>query len=259
MSLIRALRLAESTPFARVIRRGFEWDPRLTKKDGKPAITGSKHAYVASTIPVVLLRDVKGVGSKGSIVEVKRGFARNVLVPNGDAVYGTLWENVDSFADPAIIRSQHVEASTTQIHQLPPFNWLNDVEVSCLRDTSPTNPQKLSEPFTVREFMEIISLQEEFDFLPSQLDFPSEGITLIGRYTIPATLQLSVGTLSYSIKLSIQDKAEVAVAERREAELREAMKIKRPEFVLGSSRLARGSQSGINGDETSDMTDSDSE
>jgi hypothetical protein len=32
------------------------------------------------------------------IVQVKRGFARNFLIPQGKAVYGTTWENIDRYA-----------------------------------------------------------------------------------------------------------------------------------------------------------------
>ena len=35
---------------------------------------------------VLLRNDIRGVGRRGDIVEVKKGFARNFLLPNGDAL-----------------------------------------------------------------------------------------------------------------------------------------------------------------------------
>jgi large subunit ribosomal protein L9 len=244
-------------------RRWFDWDPKVTRKDGKPAITGTKAAYVASKIPVVLTRDIDGLGNKGSIIEVKRGFARNVLVPNGDAVYGTLWENIDTYADPQESLKQQVEKENMATRQVVPFEWLNGVRLEFQRDTQENAPSKLRSAITIREVLSVLSAQEQVDFLPSQLDFPESGILSVGRHTLPITLHLSVGTFTYTIRLDVKDKAEVAAAERREAELREAMKMKRPEFVLGSSRLSgrnvMASDFGESGDDMDDEEGSSDE
>lgn len=42
-----------------------------------------------STIRVILLEDLPGRGKAGEEVEVKRGFARNYLIPQKKAVYNT--------------------------------------------------------------------------------------------------------------------------------------------------------------------------
>lgn len=81
-----------------LFQRAFSWDPKYTRLTGKPAITGSKSVFVSRHIPVVLLADVSGIGQVGSIVHVLRGYARTCLVPQGLAVYGTTWENIDAFA-----------------------------------------------------------------------------------------------------------------------------------------------------------------
>ena len=236
-------------------RRWFDWDPSVTRKDGKPAITGTKAAYVASHIPVVLTRDVDGLGLKGAIVEVKRGYARNVLVPRGDAVYGTLWENIDAFADPEVSKKQQVEKAQMSTNIVAPFDWLNAVKLEFLRDTIPGSTSKLSSPVSVHEVLTSLSSSEEIDILPSQISFPDSGIDTVGRHTIPVTLQLTVGTFTYNIKVEVKNQAEVAAAERRESELREAMKMKRPEFVLGSSRLSKSKQT--NNDDVEEDSDSD--
>ena len=43
---------------------------------------------------VILLEDVKGVGSIGEVIEVKRGFARNFLIANKKALYASK-ENIN--------------------------------------------------------------------------------------------------------------------------------------------------------------------
>jgi len=38
---------------------------------------------------IILTHDVKGLGHPGDIVEVKDGYARNFLIPRGDAINWT--------------------------------------------------------------------------------------------------------------------------------------------------------------------------
>ena len=38
---------------------------------------------------IILKKDVEGVGFKDDIVEVKNGFGRNFLIPNGSAILAT--------------------------------------------------------------------------------------------------------------------------------------------------------------------------
>ena len=215
-------------------RRWFDWDPNLTRKSGKPAITGTKAAYVASEIPVVLLRDVAGLGSKGAIVNVKRGYARNVLVPGGSAVFGTLWENIDAYADPEVTRKQGIANEAilqNQESSSVPFSWLNDVRIEFQREAD----ERGMVPLLLPEFLDAMSDREGIDLFPSQItNFPDSGFTTSGRFSVGITLQLTVGIFQYTVKVDLKDKAEVAAAERREAELLEAMKMKRPTFQLGS-------------------------
>lgn len=38
---------------------------------------------------IILLKDIKGLGEKGDMVEAKSGYARNFLLPKGDAIEAT--------------------------------------------------------------------------------------------------------------------------------------------------------------------------
>merc|ERR1719223_2009168 len=60
-------------------------------------MTGTKHVYVKNHIPVVLLETLRGLGMKGQIVHVKRGYARHQLIPKGRAVLGT-WEILEELS-----------------------------------------------------------------------------------------------------------------------------------------------------------------
>lgn len=253
--LCHVLRFGSKHASVSTQKRWFDWDPNVTKRDGKPAITGSKHLYVSAKIPVVLLRDVQGLGVKGSIVEVKRGYARNCLVPNGDAVYGTVWENIDAYADPTLAVKRDAEKGALSDKASVPFEWLNSVRLEFVRETV-VSSNLLIEPLRLSEVLVALSQQEQIDLLPSQVSFPKEGILTVGKFTIDITLELKVGTYKYTSRVDVKDKLELAAAERREADLREAMKISRPEFVLGNSRIGVGKHTDIG---TEDDEDSDSE
>jgi len=256
-------RRCPSTQSLLVTKRWFDWDPRVGRKEGKPAITGTQSVYVSAMIPVVLVRDIPGLGSKGEIIQVKRGFARNVLVPEGSAIYGTLWENIDTFADPRLLKEQKLEDRYESSVKVVPLNWINNLRLEFLRETTIDQGKGgagiLTEPVTMSDILNSLSSIHNVDFLPSHLSLPTTGIDRVGLHEIPVHLTLANSTHTYSIRVDVKDKAEVVAAERREAELREAMKLKRPDFVLGSSRFNEDVVSTDQTDETTDYDGLDNE
>ena len=57
----------------------------------------------------------------------RRGWARNLLVPSGLAVYGTLWENVDRFADPRVMNVAEATARAIEAEREGhPFDWIGE-------------------------------------------------------------------------------------------------------------------------------------
>lgn len=251
--------IASRSPSSALQVRFFDWDPKITKRDGKPAFTGTKYAYVAAKIPVVLVRDVPGLGVKGEIVEVKRGFARNVLVPKGDAVYGTIWQNIDAFADPELVNKQKVTKAGSDARTAAPFEWINAIRLEFLREVQTPGSSNLSEPVTVPEILKAVSEQEEIDLLPSQISMAADSLRRTGKHNVEVSLALQIGSFKYSFVVDIKDKAEVAAAERREAELKEAMKMKRPEFILGAVRAGKPSTAVDNAENDGQSNDSDSD
>ncbi|MGL1889034.1 MAG: 50S ribosomal protein L9 [Reichenbachiella sp.] len=73
---------------------------------------------------IILKEDIKGVGYKNDIVEVKPGFGRNYLIPHGFAIIGSpsnkkmITENVRQAAHKAEKIKQDAEALSTAISDL---------------------------------------------------------------------------------------------------------------------------------------------
>ena len=132
MSLLFQHRTCRETAIFYLSKRYFDWQHTLNKNTGKPAISGSKYLFVPKYIPVVLLQDIPSLGVKGQVVDVKRGksimqfsgdiflnllffvfsegYARTVLFPRKLAVTGSMWENIDEFADPKLMEDPSLKA-----------------------------------------------------------------------------------------------------------------------------------------------------
>ena len=56
-----------------------------------PSLTGLQRCPFrqGTSVAIVLLKDLPGRGNAGDIIQVKRGFARNLLIPRKTAVYAT--------------------------------------------------------------------------------------------------------------------------------------------------------------------------
>eukprot|EP00392_Amoebophrya_sp_AT5.2_P008438 g8459.t1 len=129
-----------STPSSRRIGASVRcfswWDPEHNRKTGRPAISKSEDLFVSKDIPVVLLKDVPKLGVRGpmvfgfftpQIVHVRRGYARSLLVPSGVAVYGTLWENIDRYADPDVLGAAEATAKMIEAEkEAHPFDWVGE-------------------------------------------------------------------------------------------------------------------------------------
>ena len=213
--------LLQHQPFHRRIlpsfgRRFFEWNARVTAKEGKPAITGTKHVFVSAKIPVVMLKDVPGLGMKGEIVSVSRGHARHVLVPGKIAVFGTHWEMIDKYADPAVNTGAKVTHATEEQQRKLPFDWINDIEVRLVRPAS-SDGVSLREPVTIWNVLKYLSDHEELDLLPSDLTMPlgfPDGVNRVGTYKLECRLAFKTWMGKYSFPFVIESLEAVEKAEQ---------------------------------------------
>merc|ERR1711933_391927 len=136
------------------------FDPNLTKETGRPAFSRAKDFFVSKDIPVVLLKDCPNLGVKGQIVQVRRGFARRVLVPSGVAVYGTLWENIDRFASPSVVEAEAaISKQIEKTKQAHPFDWINGIKIRFVRDSNIDG--HLKEPVSIWQVLQKLSREHQ--------------------------------------------------------------------------------------------------
>eukprot|EP00928_Gymnodinium_smaydae_P087634 TRINITY_DN71876_c0_g1_i1.p2 TRINITY_DN71876_c0_g1~~TRINITY_DN71876_c0_g1_i1.p2 ORF type:complete len:284 (+),score=59.88 TRINITY_DN71876_c0_g1_i1:83-934(+) len=170
-------------------QRRWWWDPDASRKHrDKKAFSRGKYLYVAGQVPVVLLETVRGVGRKGEIVKVKRGYARHRLVPNGLAVFGT-WENIDMYADPALVDEAVSKTRADTARGRLPFDWVSEIRLRYIRWARDDEPSTLLEPISLWEVLEDVSDRHELDLLPGNVDFPADGIGSLGVHQVPVSLQ----------------------------------------------------------------------
>ena len=206
-------------------KRNFEWDANLSAKNGKPAITGTKHVFVSKKIPIVLLKDVEGVGNTGEIKFVKRGQARHWLIPQKLAVFGTIWQNIDEFADPKVIQGAKVIHSSEGQQRLLPFDWINTIVIEFVRNVS--NDGKSISKITPLEILKHLSDNEQLDLLPSELTLPDGGVSSIGEFEIQARIVFKGWIGNYKMKVIVKSMQAEQEAERQKLLLQEALEKKK--------------------------------
>lgn len=206
--------------------RGY-FDPNTRRDRGdKPLVTGQFRGEmcVSGQIPVVLMRHVRGVGRKGQIVSVRRGYARHNLVPRGLAVYGT-WENIDEFADPELVEKAAESVIVQGDRVRLPFDWINELQLRFVRHAFETSPDILAEPVSVWDILQELSDSHDLDLLPGNLDMPAEGLGTRGLHEIPVRIpfrsaESARGKYILQVELiSLQSLNE----EQRETELKKAI------------------------------------
>lgn len=171
------------------IQRRWWWDEGASRKNhDKPLISGTRHIYVRQQIPVVMLQSVQGVGKKGQVVSVKRGYARHHLVPKGLALLGT-WENIDEFADPELVVDPTLKGRVAAVRGRLPFDWVDDIRLRFVRWAREDQLDVLLEPVNVWDLLAELSNNHELDLLPTNVEFPQGGITSVGLTEVPVRIQ----------------------------------------------------------------------
>ncbi|KAF4748212.1 hypothetical protein FOZ63_028388, partial [Perkinsus olseni] len=197
-----------------------------TSANGYPAYTGAQHQFVSKEIPVILLKDVPRLGVKGEIVMVRRGRARHFLVPQKQAVYASLWENVDMYADPNLInRTAATIVGVGAKGESRPFDWIQEITLQFIcetRGSGESSEEPLADPLSYVDILEALSQQHELDLLPNQLEMPHGNITHSGVHEIKLTLPFKTWTGTYNVKVHVKSRAALEAARKRAAEARKA-------------------------------------
>lgn len=166
------------------VQRRWWFDVGASRKNyDKPAYTGSRYVFVRGQVPVVMLQTVRGVGQRGQIVSVKRGFARHHLVPKGLAVFGT-WENIDMYADPALVDDPSLQARAREHRGRLPFDWVDEIDLLFVRWAREDDFSVLLEPITIWDVLMELSTDHELDLLPGNLEMPEEGFSKVGEHEV---------------------------------------------------------------------------
>jgi ribosomal protein L9 len=186
-------------------------------------------------VPVVLLETVRGLGQKGQIVTVKRGYARHFLVPKALALFGT-WENIDAYADPTLMEDPTLQARAAGDRTRLAFDWVDEIRLRLVRWARDDNASVLRDPVTVWDLLEELSANHELDLLPSNLELPEEGtITTVGMHEVPVRIafrnpEAAAGRYTLSVKVvSQQSLSDELRKEEMARAVKESMRFQLPQ------------------------------
>lgn len=217
--------------------RGFYWDPdaRRGTRD-KPLITASRHVYVKGSVPVVLRENVRGVGKKGQVVTVKRGYARHVLVPDGLGVFGT-WENIDAFADPELVEDAMLHGQVAEQRGRLPFDWVGEIRLRIVRRARDDAETFLAEPVTRWDVLQELSQSHQLDLLPANLELPEAGLETVGLHQVPVRMAFrspEVAAGRYTFEVEVISAQSLIEEEKRKEMARNVQKSQK--FELPAAR-----------------------
>ena len=135
---------------------------------------------------VILLENVKRVGSIGEVIEVKRGYARNFLIANKKALYASK-ENiseVEKIKSDLSKKDNEKKKEATQISE-----QLNSKEYSVKKLSTENN--ELYGSVKPTEISKLIQEKNKVDIKPSMIQ-PVQEIKSLGKHKVKITLHSSV-------------------------------------------------------------------
>ncbi|KAK3746547.1 hypothetical protein QZH41_005603 [Actinostola sp. cb2023] len=156
----------------------FKWKPTKKKPNKKPKFS------------VILKEPIEGLGSRGQMVGVERGFARNYLIPQGKAAYPTK-ENIQKY----LTSSEDTEKSDPEAQVSSRFlRFLDRLNLKVER--------KDGTAFSIGEHQISLEYRRQHQLVVPphciELDKP---ITTFGDYTINVAVRDNVNV---SMKMTVQ-------------------------------------------------------
>ncbi|MGN0219896.1 MAG: 50S ribosomal protein L9 [Muribaculaceae bacterium] len=134
---------------------------------------------------IILKEDVQGLGYKDDVVEVKDGYGRNYLIPQGKAVIAT----------PSALKVL-AENQRQRAHKLAKIKADAEALAAALAAVELTIPAKVSETGTIYGSVNNVQIAEELEKLGHNVDRRvitiSTPVKEVGKYTATAKLHKDV-------------------------------------------------------------------
>ena len=150
---------------------------------------------------VILLENVKRIGSIGEVIDVKRGFARNFLIANKKALYASK-ENIKEVEKIKTELSKKDNEKKKEASQVA--EQINGKEYSVKKLS--TENKELYGSVKPTEISKIILEENKIDIKPSMIQ-PVEEIKALGKFKVKISLHSEVDaeiTINVSSADSIQ-------------------------------------------------------
>ena len=135
---------------------------------------------------VILLENMKRIGSIGEVIDVKRGYARNFLIANKKALYASK-ENVAQVEKIKSDLSQKDNEKKKEAVQIS--EQINDKEYSVKKLSTENN--ELYGSVKPTEIAKLIQEENKIDITPSMIQ-PIEEIKSLGKFKVKVTLHSEV-------------------------------------------------------------------
>jgi len=135
---------------------------------------------------VILLENVKRIGSIGDVIEVKRGYARNFLIANKKALYASK-ENVAQVEKIKSDLSQKDNEKKKEAVQIS--EQINGKEYSVKKLSTENN--ELYGSVKPTEIAKLIQEENKIDITPSMIQ-PIEEIKSLGKFKVRVSLHSEV-------------------------------------------------------------------
>lgn len=135
---------------------------------------------------VILLENLKRIGSIGEIIDVKRGFARNYLIANKKALYASK-ENISQVEKIKSDLSKKDNEKKQEAKQVA--EQINNKEYSVKKLSTENN--ELYGSVKPTEIAKLIQTENKIDVKPSMIQ-PLKEIKSIGKFKVKITLHSEV-------------------------------------------------------------------
>ena len=135
---------------------------------------------------VILLENLRRIGSIGEIIDVKRGFARNFLISNKKALYASK-ENI---AEVEKIKSELGKKDTEKKKEAQKFSEIINSKEYLIKKLSTEN-KELYGSVKPTEIAKVIQEIDKVDITPSMIQ-PLNEIKSLGKFKVKVSLHSEV-------------------------------------------------------------------